>query len=251
MWILKINSTYKFNNVFYTKEEWKDIKIEKERILNLIEQVDNEYKYDHNGKPIGTRFSIKISSFIKNNLDKKYFKYYKSSKLLGLKWWGLKRFYEIIEFQRNGKTEKTYKYNTTSQMIPLKSNRMNKKYIKGYAQRLKELWYIKNFECLWDKIHIEFLWTEHTITNENLQELRKVLSIFIEMSWLTDKQIIEKVSPHDIKKIILAKEYTLQQRRDKRNTAQEIRNPTAYFFRMLESDEIPKTRERLRKEREQ
>lgn len=70
----------------------------------------------------------------------------------------MRRFYEIVEFQRNGRSQQTYYYEKVASAIPLSSGYMNKKYIINYAETLKEKGYIESYDTSTynDRIVIEF-----------------------------------------------------------------------------------------------
>lgn len=249
-----VKTTYTFKNLFYTKTDKWDTITEEEIEFHIFDERRSITKKER----INGEEEIKKDEYIlhfwrqiKNNLDNKYFKYFDSKLLLWLSW-NVWRFYEIIEFQRNGALSCDYIYNTLEKMIPLNSGRMNKKLIVWYAEKLVGMWYIKDYKKGISKINISFLDNDSKkdIWKDKLLNIKQILNYFIENFWLSETQVISIAEKYKVDHIVLAKEYTIEQRRLKLNSWKPISNIIPYFLNILELDEIPKTKDRIRREKE-
>lgn len=258
-----VRTTYEVKNVFLSQKihNWeKEVTIEQEKNFHLFE-VSDERKLEIDNTVVTSDFSLRMSSLLRDNIKNKYFKYYDSEKLLWLKRGGLKRFYEIVDFWRNGKIKHNFYYDTLSLMIPLSSWRMNKVYIKQYAQTLVDKEYIDSFEMLDKSIQITFLKWENEKVNDNneinsedFEKAKEVLKWLQENFWLSDGIIRQIIKEESLERIKRLKEYAYQCRKEKLWTNSEIQNFAGFFVRLVGEykwQDIPKTKEELRKQREQ
>lgn len=115
-----------------------------------------------NGEILSSVYRLSLNKDIVSNMTNHYARHFDIAMHFRLKSPALKRFYEIIAFQAYKRKSAAFSYDIIAGMIPLSSGRMNKQYIIGYAQKLKEMGYIEDYDSTTekDKIHIFFIPTE-------------------------------------------------------------------------------------------
>ena len=281
--ISRLTSTnYKFLNSFIKKHNLWNIKNNTEdklefHILDSIhaKSLDDENyikKTKYTEKYKRYIYRVRLWREIISNIEKKYFKYYEAYKLLWKNPWWMKRMGEIIEFQRNWKLIHEFYYSTLSDMIPLESWRMNRVYINKYAEKLKEVWYIKDYECWTQKIKVYFNEEVKKKDNENqkgykaehnkIMEWKKIdkensdLYNKIKKYLSLDDEIVDNIlKDNEDTKIKLALDSTL--RKESRGDIKESKewyflyllNIKNYWEKELKVEELKKKR-KLEEERE-